>query len=326
MTPISIWAVGDGRAGIDNQVLGLAEAVQRLVPAEITRKRVGWKTYLDPLPAWLNPAPTWGMSSGSSTFEPPWPDLWIGAGRASLPLSIRARRRSGGRTFVVQVQDPLLPAAWFDLVAPPKHDERDGPGVYPITGSPHRVTPERLAEAVEPFRALIDPLPHPRIAALIGGKSKAFDISRHRAQDLADRLAGMADATDGALMVTFSRRTPDAARAIITERLKTRPGVIWDGAGPNPYFAFLAAADAFVVTEDSINMVAEAASTGKPIYVATVDGRQRRKRLFHQDLAERGVIRPFTGAFERWTYEPLSETQRLAEEIVRRLADRPRHA
>lgn len=316
---LSIWAVGDGRAGIDNQVLGLAEAVARLAPSEIVRKRVGWKAYLDPLPAWLNPAPNWGMSSGSSDFAPPWPDLWIAAGRASLPLSIRMRRRSGGKTFVVQLQNPLLPAKWFNLVAPPRHDELDGLGVFPITGSPHRVTPDRLAEGLGSFEAAIAPLPHPRIAVLIGGRSKAFDISAARAGLLADQLAAMAEASGGSLLVTFSRRTPAAARKILTEGLSRHPGVIWDGQGENPYFAFLAAADSFVVTEDSINMVAEAASTGKPIHIAEVDGAQRRKRLFHADLAQRGVARPFTGAYETWDYAPLTETQRLADEIVRQL-------
>jgi mitochondrial fission protein ELM1 len=317
--PFLIWAVGDGRAGIDNQVLGLAEAVARLTPARIEQKRVGWKAYLDPLPAWLNPAPRWGMSSGSSAFEPPWPDLWIAAGRASLPLSIRMRRRSSGASFVVQLQDPLLPASWFDLVAPPRHDERDGGGVFPITGSPHRVTPEGLAAELHRFRALIDPLPHPRIAVLIGGKSKAFDISPSRAAELAEQIDRMVSATKGALLVTFSRRTPARARAILTERLSRLPGLIWDGEGANPYFAFLAAADAFVVTEDSVNMVAEAASTGKPIHLAAIDGGQRRKRLFHTDLGRRGVVRPFTGEYVTWSYPPLRETERLAEEIVRRL-------
>ena len=85
--------------------------------------------------------------------------------------------RSARKTFVVQLQDPLLPADLFDLVAPPRHDELEGPGVFPITGSPHRATPERLAEGSEAFAARIAPLPHPRIAVLIGGKSKAFDIS-----------------------------------------------------------------------------------------------------------------------------------------------------
>ncbi len=316
---LSIWAVSDGRAGIDNQVLGLAEAVARLTPATIIPKRIGWKTYLDPLPAWLNPAPGWGMSSGSSDFAPPWPDLWIAAGRASLPLSIRMRRRSTGRTFVVQVQDPRLPAAWFDLLAPPRHDERSGRGVFPITGSPHRVTPEGLTESLAAFARLIEPLPPPRIAVLVGGRSKAFDISPERARTLSSQLAGMVRGSGGSVMVTFSRRTPQAARAILAEGLHALPGFVWDGQGENPYFAVLAAADAFVVTEDSVNMVAEAASTGKPIHIAKVDGSQRRKTLFHADLAERGIARPFTGALAEWRYEPLVETDRLAREILRRV-------
>lgn len=320
--PLLIWAVGDGRAGIDNQVLGLAEAVGRLHPAVIERKRVGWKAYLDPLPPWLNPAPHWGLTSGSSRFEPPWPDLWVAAGRASLPLSIRMRRRSGGKTFVVQLQDPLLPTRWFDLVGPPRHDRLEGPGVFPITGSPHGVTPERLSTELERFRALIDPLPHPRIAVLVGGKSKAFDISATRAAELADRIERMLRQSGGTLLLTFSRRTPAAARKILTERLSVIPGTIWNGEGQNPYFAFLAAADAFVITEDSVNMVAEAASTGRPIYIAEVDGGQRRKRLFHADLAERGVVRPFTGDYDSWSYAPLRETERLAAEILKR-AGRP---
>jgi mitochondrial fission protein ELM1 len=320
--PLVIWAVGDGRAGIDNQVLGLAEAVARLVPAEIVQKRVGWNGFLDPLPAPLNPAPAWGLSSGSSRFEPPWPDLWIAAGRASLPLSIRMRRRSHGKTFVVQLQDPRLPAGWFDLVAPPRHDERSGDGVFAIIGSPHRITPDRLAEGYATFAARIDPLPHPRIGVLIGGRSKAFDIRPARAEILGDQLERMARSAGGSVLATFSRRTPAGARSIISRRLSGVPGWIWDGAGDNPYFAILAAADAFVVTEDSINMVAEAASTGKPIHIASVDGAQRRKRLFHADLAQRGVIRAFTGAFETWTYQPLRETERLAEAVVQRLSAR----
>ncbi len=320
--PLRIWAVGDGRAGIDNQVLGLAEAVARLVPAAIDQKRVGWKGYLDPLPARLNPAPAWGMSSGSSRFEPPWPDLWIAAGRASLPLSIRMRRRSLGKTFVVQVQDPRLPARLFDLVAPPRHDERSGEGVFAITGSPHRVTPDRLAEGYAAFADTFAALPRPRITVLIGGRSKAFDISPARAEILGDQLAQMAGSSGGSVLVTFSRRTPGGARGVLSRKLARVPGWIWDGTGENPYFAFLGAADAFVVTEDSINMVAEAASTGKPIYLASVDGSQRRKRLFHDDLTHRGVIRPLSGVFEPWSYPPLRETDRLAAEVVAKMAAR----
>jgi mitochondrial fission protein ELM1 len=317
-----IWAVSDGRAGIDNQVLGLAEAIARHRAAEIVKKRVGWKAPLDPLPPRLNPAPSWGFSSGSSRFEPPWPDLWIAAGRASLPLSIRMKTRSHGKTFVVQLQDPRHPRSAFDMVAPPRHDKLAGKNVFAITGSPHRVTPERLSDAYEAFRGTLDSLPHPRVTVLIGGKSKAFDLPPARAEVLADNLAKALDDNAAAVLLTFSRRTPKTAKAILTSRLRDYPGIIWDGEGPNPYFAFLAAADYIVATEDSVNMVAEAASTGKPVYIAKVDGGQWRKRLFHQDLSERGIARPFEGALNPFTYAPLRETDRLATEILNRLDTR----
>ena len=39
------------------------------------------------------------------------------------------------------------------------------------------------------------------------------------------------------------------------------------GAPDNPYWGYLALADAFVVTGDSISMLAEACATGKPVFV-----------------------------------------------------------
>ncbi|HCW49790.1 MAG TPA: nucleoside-diphosphate sugar epimerase, partial [Brevundimonas sp.] len=41
--PLSIWVVSDGRTGIQNQALGLAEAVARLTPADIAIKTVRWR-------------------------------------------------------------------------------------------------------------------------------------------------------------------------------------------------------------------------------------------------------------------------------------------
>ena len=320
---LTIWAVSDGRSGIENQALGLAEAVARKVMADVVVKRVGWRGRLGRLPALMNLFPKRALSDQSDTFEAPWPDLWIAAGRATLPLSIRMGRWSEGRTFVVQIQDPRLPTRMFDLVAPPKHDRLTGENVFPIIGSPHRVTTARMVKELARFRERIDPLPEPRVAVMVGGKSKAFDLSPARAETIARELDLALEQEGASLLMTFSRRTPEKSKAILRERLSHRPGFIWDGEGPNPYFALLAAADFIAVTEDSINMAAEAASTGKPVFIIEMDGDQRRKRLFHADLEARGAARPFGGSFYRWTYEPLRETDRLAEEIVRRLTDRP---
>ena len=71
-------------------------------------------------------------------------------------------------------------------------------------------------------------------------------------------------------------------------------------------------------------MTAEAASTGRPVQIVPVQGRQARKDRFHADLLARGAARPWRGAPEHWTYAPLRETDRAAAEVLRRRADRRR--
>ena len=304
---------------MENQALGLAEAVGRLTPAEIDIQRVRWRSAFDWLPASFKSP--WMLASASPlpADGEAWPDLWIATGRATLPLSIAARRLSGGRTFVVQTQDPRVNPALFDLVVAPAHDELEGASVISITGSPHRITPDVLAEAAPAFAEQIDPLPHPRVAVLIGGTSKAFDLTPDHASSLADEIAEAITLAGGSLMLTFSRRTPAAAKAVMTGRLKDLPGLIWDGEGANPLFAFLHAADQILVTEDSANMAAEAASTGKPVHVLLMVALKPPGKFarLHADLEERGATRPFDGVLESWAYEPLVETERAAREVLR---------
>lgn len=322
--PLLIWAVSDGRAGIEAQVVGLGEAVARAAggpdKARLVVKRIGWKGQVGRLPWWLNLMPRRWLKADSD-FAPPWPDILIAAGRATLPLSIRARRWSGGKSFVVQIQDPRVPARLFDLVVPPNHDRLKGDNVLPIMGSPHRVTPERLEREYDRFAAVIDPLPRPRAAVLIGGKSKAFDLTQERAAAIATAIQHPLEETGGSLLMTFSRRTPDPARDLMTARLNHLPGMIWDGEGDNPYFAFLAGADYILVTEDSTNMATEAASTGKPVYILPLEGQSLKFGLFHDELSRVGATRRFEGHFEPWTYEPVNETGRAAAQILKRRAD-----
>ena len=312
---LTIWAVSDGRVGIKAQALGLAEAIARERPAEVIAKPVAWRWGLGRLPWALIPP---GALAAGSPIAAPWPDIWVAAGRASLPLSARVRAWSGGRTFVVQTQDPGTATPRLDLVIPPRHDELQGDNVFPILGSPTRINAEGFAAALTTFRDRIDPLPHPRVAMVVGGKSGAHDLPPARARAMAAEVADAVRASGGSLLLSFTRRTPDDARRALSEGLKDLPGWIWDGTGENPYFAFLAAADAVLVTEDSVNLATDAATTGKPVHVLEMTGGASKFARFHEDLRRRGVTRPFDGRLARWTYEPLDETRRAAREVLRR--------
>ena len=104
----------------------------------------------------------------------------------------------------------------------------------------------------------------------------------------------------------------------MTERLSALPGWIWDGEGDNPLFAMLDGADHILVTEDSANMAAEAASTGKPVHILPMVAKKAPGKFarLHADLQARGAARPFDGALTPWTYEPLNETERAARAVL----------
>lgn len=312
--PLRIWAVSDGRAGIEAQALGLAEAVARLRPAHIATRRIGWRSGLGRLPwRWIPPTARTG-----DPIEAPWPDIWIGAGRATLPLSTRMLAWAEGKTFVVQTQDPKAPLERFDLVIPPEHDGLTGPNVFPILGAPNRISPERLLIERARFADRIDPLPHPRVAVIIGGKSKAHDLPRQAAVAMAGRIAAGVGAAGGSILLSFTRRTPPAAREAMTAALAHLPGIIWDETGGNPYFAFLAAADAILVTEDSTNLATDAAATGVPLFTIPIPGHSAKLGRFHDALRARGIARPYVGDLTGEAYEPLAETDRAARELLRR--------
>lgn len=317
---LRIWAVTDGRAGIENQALGLAEAIARRAPAEVTVKRVGLRTPWSWLPPGLIPAPRQALTTLSDTLDAPWPDIWIGCGRASLPFSMGVRLWSQAHTLVVQLQDPRINPREFDIVIPPAHDGLEAPNAFQIIGACHRVTPERIAAEARAFTEDLSAVPPPAIAVLIGGKSKRQDITPETARKISRELSAL----EGSLMVTLSRRTSAEARAVFTRELRPFTRLWYDGEGPNPYFAMLGAADIVLVTADSAIMAVEAAAAGKPLLIVPVDGDAGKLAALHQALYDRGCARPFQGRLENWKPEPLRETDRAAAAVLQLMAQRAR--
>lgn len=309
---LSCWVLTNGMAGFESQGIGIAEALG-LTPV---MKRVS------PSPPWKWMAP-WGPAAPDGHIAPPWPDLLIASGRQSIPYARMIKRKSGGRTFVAVLQDPRVTPSHFDFVWAPAHDRLEGENVLSTVVSPHRLTRKRLAEEAETFAAEVAHLPHPRVAVLIGGTNSVYRLTEETAMEIARKLAAVADKGAG-LMVTPSRRTGEAQTKILKDALKDRSAVVWDGTGPNPYFGFLGLADAVIVTCDSVNMVGEAAFTGKPVHVVELQGGQSRKeakfRRFLDAIYATGAARPFSGQLESWVYEPLNATDEIAEAIAIRFA------
>jgi mitochondrial fission protein ELM1 len=304
------WIVTEGAVGMENQCLGLAERL--LLARRVFRIKVAppWR--------WIAPhsfgSPFNHLQAESDRLTPPWPKLLIGCGRQSIPFSLAIRRASAGRTMTVQCQNPRVDPTNFDLVIPPEHDGLTGPHVFAIIGSPNRITPAKLAEAHTEFAPAFSTLTAPRVAVLIGGSSRSHGhLGETQARTLTQGLRAVAQSAS--LMITTSRRTDAKVAALLRTEL-TGPNIyFWDGGSPNPYFGLLAWADAIVTTSDSVNMICEAAVTGKPVHIFRLAARSARARKFQESIIKMGIARPFEGRIEQWTYTPLDETGRAAKQI-----------
>ena len=170
-----IWVVTDGSAGFEAQAIAVAEAIG--LPFVLKRVHIKGPLRLLPtrLQVYLPPRLLLQFVGSNEPLRQPWPRVLISVGRRSVPIALALKELSG--VFVVHIQDPKVPAHWFDLIAAPAHDEFSAPNVITTFGAVHRVTPERLAHAGKKFATRFAPLPHPRFAVLLGGDSKGFRFS-----------------------------------------------------------------------------------------------------------------------------------------------------
>lgn len=329
----SIWAVSDGRAGNAAQVRAILAALSETRRWLQIGHIAGKGHRAEPLT--LHPRPPWTWLPGASWPLPlqalpkanraqlvsPWPTLWVAAGRRSAPYSAAVRRWSGGKTLTVQILDPKTDPEKFDLVIVPEHDSLIGANVIRMTGSPTHFTEDAIEDAGQAFADLADERGKSAVV-ILGGKSKAHSFDRESTETLVQKLETAAQ-TGWRLRITCSRRTPVSVVAKMRQFADKVGASFWanEGDGPNPYLAWLLYSDVAVVTEDSSNMLSDAAWHGLPVHIARLKGGAAKFDRLHQSLIDRGCARWFDAPLQHWDYQPLREAGRVADQIIERLLE-----
>lgn len=307
------WIVSDGKAGHEALCLGVAEALGLTVEWKRVSPSGIWKA----LAPWGPVAPSERFGQSGTLFAPPWPQIAFSAGRTTTPYIRALKKKAGLKTYTVVMGDPKTGAGTADLFCVPEHDKRRGPNVIATLTGPHPLSPERLAEIRSRPDAAIDALRSPRVAVLVGGPNERYHYPQPVIERFSGLLRSLADLGAG-LMITTSRRTPTGLIAAVEKAIEGTDALLWKGEGPNPYPAFLAHADAFLVTADSVNMAGEAAVTGKPIYIFEPEGGAEKFSAYHATLRAKGITRLAPDRFTEiatWSYPPLYAAETIAREI-----------
>ena len=269
MTVPLIWVLVGSRTGDNNQVLALAETVG----LPFTTVHLEYNL-LRAITRWLGPTRASLDRESKARLTPPWPDLVIGIGRRSVPVSRWIREQNRGKTKIVLLGNPRIDPSIFDLVITTRQ--------YPVPPGDNVVL---LDAALSRFQQPPEPdhdeqewlaeLPRPLRVVAIGGATKYWRLST---QLVSRALITLRAKPGGSLIIVTSRRTNPE----IIEKVRSEV----DGApnerlveGRFPRFAMLLGqADEIHVTADSISMISEAILARKKVGLIPIDQNNKGRR------------------------------------------------
>lgn len=321
-----VWVITDGRRGIENQAMGLAEAISRIEPYHIRTHKLTPSAKFAALP----PKMQFKLKSRPDHYgiTTPFPDLAIGCGRQAVAPLLSLKQTLGDKIHTVYIQDPRIDVSNFDYVIAPEHDQLSDNNVITMIGSPNRVTKERIIADTLKHTDKLSILPMPRLAMLIGGPSKSHKFSKAN-HDVHLSAARFAIKNGWSVLISTSRRTPDWAIKAYSDFARLNEQKVWlytgqnsgqkNGKSANPYFAFLGGADIIFVTEDSTNMLTEACTTGKPVFRLPMDGKAGKFEHLYKTLEKNCQVRLYDPDLDPEPYEALDETNRVARALLARV-------
>ena len=312
-----IWVLEGARVGDNAQAHALAH---RLSPNYRTKKIAHNRLFS--VPNVLLGATLLSVDKADSDdLLAPWPDLVISAGRRSVPVARWIKKQSAGRTKLVQIGRPRAPLDWFDLVVTtPQYGLPENDNVIEL---PLPIVPEPDPPLDhQQWQARFHHMPRPWIAILVGGDGPDYRFGEAEAHKLAVAASRIAHETGGSILVSTSPRTGRVQSKAI-ERTIVVPSFVhhWSGPEDNPHHAILALADRFIVTSDSVSMIAEACITQRPVQLCQLPTKGWRpqwqaKSGLASKLAHAGLLSPprdisrihrrlVEGQYVSWLGEPV---------------------
>lgn len=309
-----IWVLCDHKIGSKNQCLALADAIAQRWHAAIETKELRLKEPWRRLAPQLHPLSLSLLErQARSTLRPPWPQLVIASGSKLVAPALAIKAASAGRCKAIQILDPGCHRARFDAIITPEHDQLNGPNIISIKGALALDDQQRLADG----RDLVAPLMQgqgPHVSLMIGGPNKDYDLTSAALIAPVERLL---ETGAGRVFLCSSRRTPKAVLSALEQRF-SGDARVWlrDEAGPNPYWGLLACSDLVCVTQDSISMISEAASLGRPVLTLPLPKRRQRPwpfarrskfPAFEAAMQAGGHLRRFDQGLEIWDAPKLDD-------------------
>ncbi len=333
-----VWTLTDDRIGSNNQSITVSEKLSRYYVI----KKIVYNSFIK-LPNFIRGSSLIGVNKeASDNIKTELPDIIVCAGRRLSSVALNIKKRSGGRTFIVNIMNPDISFNRFDLIILPKHDNTSKRliskgNVFETNGALNRINTQRIKTEVEKWKDFFKDYKKPLISLIIGGDTKNYKFDPKEFGIMISNLSNIVNKLSGTLLITTSRRTSSECIMQIRQKINCDYYLYdwkWENDARNlmknplgnPYFAFLGLSDFIIVTGDSMSMISEACSTGKPTYIYMPRNSISKKHLrFCSEMIKENYTKEFdknTVGLEKYTYTPLNELDRVVNFIYKKLEEK----
>ncbi|MBF0254557.1 MAG: mitochondrial fission ELM1 family protein, partial [Candidatus Omnitrophica bacterium] len=215
-------------------------------------------------------------------------DIVISCGASTEASNIILSGENSARSAFIQ--KPQCGTGCFTVVLAPGHDRLSHRGnALRISGA---LSGSLTGNAAVPARDL----KLSRMGLLIGGSSRHSQWGAQDLKAVLEGVKGLSQAREMEVFLTTSRRTDPGCEKTLEDALGAWPQcsrrlIVSRENPPGAYDGILSDADFLVVTADSISMISEAVSTGKPVVVvwpAGKPGGSNKLTRFIDEMAREG--------------------------------------
>lgn len=270
---MKIWLLKDFKVGSSKQ----AEFLARSFTDDVVIKNIEYTKYIK-IPNIIKPLKL-GINfkkSDNILNDDNYPDIIIFSGRRLAGLAIYLKKyiykKSKKIIKLISILNPNYSFKYFDFVVLPTHDKVIKDKYNNILTFDGSLCINNLSEKqkdIEFWTEKLEKYNKPFYSLMIGGNTRKGELNTDNFIKILDLISNFVKQSNGTLLISTSRRTPQNCIDILTEKnIKCdyylykfgEVGVI------NPYYAFIDLSDIVFLTADSISMIAEIATIGKPIY------------------------------------------------------------
>ena len=306
MEKLKALLLTEGMHGMISQVEGMAKALNTEFSHKIVRLSFPWNL----IPPKFTPISEIILKDKIYLTENETPDLIISCGRKSVIPSILLKKKNK-KIFSIHIQDPKVNLKNFDVIIVPQHDNLIGDNVFNSKGAIHYITESEINKA-KPY--LIDKIKSKNVVSLIlGGPNKYYSFDKDQLIKIFNEIKSNFISKGYVAIVIPSIRTPKEIIDLAIKEFSADSYVV-NSVDKQAYLSAFALAAYIVVTCDSTSMISEAATSGKPIFVAHMKTKRDNYRFkkFFQLFKKLGIIKDLGEKVESWTYTKLNEAERIA--------------